>query len=144
MYISPFFSLFLFHSCSLAKKTIMSVALVFIFYDPYEIMTKDDNECNVHYHLLLFLWNEGRRKQQMCFILVFFSFFSCIAKDNDEPPHSLSFSIIKILKKNRNLKEDDKPFGSSSSSTTQEKKSWCWFFLGCRRQQWASWLIIVS
>jgi hypothetical protein len=70
-----FVSLFLFHSCSLANKMIMIVTLVFIFCCPYEIMVEDDDECNIRCHLLLFLWNQGKRQQQTCLIVVFFLFF---------------------------------------------------------------------
>jgi hypothetical protein len=52
-----FLSLSFFHSCPLVKKMIMNVALVFIFCSSYDIRAKDDNECNVRCHLLLFLQN---------------------------------------------------------------------------------------
>ncbi len=77
---------------------ITNVAFVFIFCCPYEIMVGDDDKCNVHCCLLLFLWNQGKTQQRTHLILVFFFFFPCIAKNNDEPPHSSSSSTIQEKK----------------------------------------------
>ncbi len=94
-----FFSLSFFHFCSLAKKMIMNVALIFIFCCPYEITAKNDNECSVCCHLLLFLWNQGKRQQRTCLVLFFFFFFLHY-RNNDEPPHSSPCSAIQGKKKN--------------------------------------------
>ncbi len=80
MYNDLFFSLFLFHSCPLLEKMIINVAFVFNFYCSYKIRAEDVNECNIHCHLLLFLWNKGIRQRWTCLILVFCFFFLALQK----------------------------------------------------------------
>ncbi len=116
-----FFSLFLFHSCPLAKKTIMNVALVFIFYCFYEIRAKYDDECNVLCHFLLFLRNHGRRQQWTCPVLVFYFFLSLhCRKQWWASPFIVVFYNSK-KKKKKNPTKDDKPSSLLSSFVTQEK-----------------------
>ncbi len=131
----------------------------FFFFASFSLFfpCKEDNyECFTRFHLLLSL-RDYDRKSNATFIVVFCLsyetrvednnehasslssfFFSCIAKNNDEPPHSFSSSAIQNFKKHKIPKEDNKPYGSSSSSIIQKKKPWCWFFLGCRKWQRAS------
>ncbi len=149
---SSLFSLFfvfffwsLFHSCPLLEKTIMNVALIFNFCCFYEIQAEDAYKYNICCHLLLFLWNQGRRQRRMRLVLVFYFFFLHCKKQWQASPFGVIFyNSRKKHKKHKKLEEDNELFGFSSSSTTQEKKPWCWFFLGCKKQRQAFQLVIIS
>jgi hypothetical protein len=136
-----FFSLLIFHFFSLAKKTIASVTFIFILCCPYEITTQDDNECNVCYCLLFFLWNRGKRQQPTHFILVFF-FLHCKRQWWASP--------LIIIFYNSREKKTQKPIKGRWTFwlviilyNPRKKKPWCWFFLGCRTWQWTSQLVLV-
>ncbi len=79
-----FFLCFFFHSCSLVKKIITNIALVFIFYCPCKITTEDDDKCNARHRLL-----QPKKKN------LDVGFFG-VARDDDEPPNSSS-SLKQIL-----------------------------------------------
>ncbi len=134
-----FFSLSFFHSCPFAKKTIINVALVFIFCCSYKIRAKDDNECNVRCHLLLLLQNQGRRQQRTCPII--FNFFLALQKTMTTLP--IHCHLLQLKKKTKKPKRGRWAFWLVIVLCNPRKKPWCWFFLGCRRQWPASRLVIV-
>ncbi len=91
--------LFLFHFCSPVRKTITSVALVFIFCCPYEITTENDDDYNIHYHLMFFLWNQGRRQQWTHLVLVFWLFFLHCKRQWQASPFIVTFYNSRKKKK---------------------------------------------
>ncbi len=97
----PFFFFASFSLLFPCKEDNYEVALVFIFYCPYEITTKDDDDYNVHCHLLFFFYETKAKDNNECASSLSF-IFSCIAEDNDEPPHSSSSSAIIREKKHKN------------------------------------------
>ncbi len=99
---------------------IMNVAFIFIFCCPYEITIEDENECNVHYHLLQFQKKNIETQKRMKSLPTCHSplqpkkknlavGFSWVARDDKEPPSlSLSLSFFSSL-----VEDDDEPTGSS-------------------------------
>jgi len=103
-----FFLCLFFWSCPLAKSAITSITFIIILWCSYKTRAKDNDKRNIHCHLLVFLWNHGKRQQQTYLSIVFFSY---ITKDDNDPLDSLSSSTCFHWIAQNN----DKPLGSLSS-----------------------------
>ncbi len=110
MYINPFLFFIFFSVFSPCKENNYKCWIWFIFYRSYETKAKDDDECNVHCLLLVFLWNQGKRQWWMCLVLVFWFFFlHCKRQWQASGLIVIFYNSRKKQKKHRKQEEDDEP-----------------------------------